>query len=333
MNKSVRGAVVVAVTLMSVASVSACGSSSGGGSASGSKTVYLVSSVGTGWQAGYNSAFMNTLKDKGLTVEYLQDPFDVNKNVSNLDQAIASRPAAVAFMALSTTAVLPSLERAKKLKVPVVSLDGRPDPRAVGLLASSLEADNYALGKFAAQNIVEGLQKQGRKSGNIIALTGTAATNTVQDRMKGFKEVLAATPQYELVATEDANWDQTKTAQLAQQLFAKYKSQGGIAGAYGMADNQAAGIIQAAKQAGVDIGGTNGLIVTGSNCYKSGIDAIKADTQYGTATQAPGTEGVWAAEYVAKLVDGQKIPEQALNQEARVTPDNVNQYAAECSSA
>ena len=198
---------------------------------------------------------------------------------------------------------------------------------------SSLEADNYKQGQFAAQNIVEGLQKQGRKSGNVIALTGTAATNTVQDRMKGFNEVLAKTPQFKLVATEDANWDQTKTAQLAQQLFAKYKSQGGIQGAYGMAAHQAAGIIQAAKQAGLALGGADGLIVTGSNCYKIGIDAIKAGTQYGTATQAPGTEGAWAAGYVAKFLDGEDIPKRVLNNEDRVTKENVAQFEEECGKA
>jgi ABC-type sugar transport system substrate-binding protein len=334
MNRTAQVTLLTSMALSLGVAVAGCGSSSAsGGSSTSKKSVYLVSSVGTGWQGGYNTAFIKTLQDQGVTVTFLQDPFDVSKNVANLDQAIAAKPTAVAFMTLSNTAVLPALERAKKAGVPVINLDGRPDDRGVPLLTSSLESDNLNQGKFAAQNIVEGLKAQGLTSANIIALTGTAATNTVQDRMTGFNEVLAQHPQYKLVATEDANWDQTKTAQLAQQLFAKYKSEGGIQAAYGMADNQAAGIIQAAKQADLALGGAKGLIVTGSNCYKVGIDAIKDGTQYGTATQAPGVEGKWAADYVAKFVDGQTIPKRVLNEEFRVTKANVEKYAPECSGA
>lgn len=332
MKIATRGAVVGSLAL-ALGSLSACGS--GGSSNSddgGTKTVYLVSSVGTGWQTGYNDAFVKILKDQGVKVTLLEDPFDVAKNVANVNQAIAAKPDVVAVMGISDTALLPSFERAKKAGVPVINLNGRPDDRAIPLIASSLEADNYSQGKFAAENIVEGFTAQGLDKANIIALTGTAATNTVQDRMKGFNEVLAAHPDFKLVAEEDANWDQTKSAQLAQQLFAKYKSQGGVQAAYGMADNQAAGIIQAAKQAGIKVG-PNALIVTGSNCYKIGIDSIKAGEQYGTATQAPANEGEWAAGFVAKFVKGEDIPKRELNDEFRVTKANVEEYAAQCSVA
>ena len=56
-----------------------------------------------------------------------------------------------------------------------------------------------------------------------------------------------------------------------------------------MADYMALPIVQAAKQAGCEVGGDDGLIVTSSNCFKVGIDAIKAGELYGTATEDPGT--------------------------------------------
>ena len=56
-------------------------------------------------------------------------------------------------------------------------------------------SDNVALGEFAAQNIVEGLQKLGKKSGKIGVITGTAAMLLTQERMQGFKKVLAEHPE------------------------------------------------------------------------------------------------------------------------------------------
>ena len=100
-------------------------------------------------------------------------------------------------------------------------------------------------------NLVEGMKKAGYKTGNVIALTGTASQNNVTDRMATFKAYMKKFPQYKIVAIEDTNWDQATSAKVAQQLLSKYASKGGIQGAYGMADNMAIGIIQGAKQAGV----------------------------------------------------------------------------------
>ena len=100
--------------------------------------------------------------------------------------------------------------------------------------------DSTQLGTFAAQNLVEGMKKQGLTKGNVIALTGTSSQIDVQQRMAAFKSYLAKTPQFKLVAVQNANWDAVQSASLAKALFAKYASQGGIQGVYGMADYMAA---------------------------------------------------------------------------------------------
>lgn len=341
-----RAAVLVACASLAVG-LGACGSA-GSGSATGDtssssqakpsggasgKSVYLVSAGDVNaWQKNINHRIMDRLQAKGAKVTYLQDPFDPKVQVQNLNQAIAARPDLILIIADDDKAIIPSLHRAQTAKVPVINLNGRPDAGSNGLFAASLEADNRKLGQYAAENIVEGLQAEGRKTANVIAITGLAATNTVQDRMAGFRQALGKHPQYRLVATEDGNWDQVKSAQLAQQLFAKYRSQGGIQAAYGMADNQAVGIVQAARQAGLPLGVTsNGLIVTGSNCFKMGVDAIKAGDLYGTATQAPVPQGDFTADWVLKYLDGEQLPKTVYAPEDRVTKRNLAQFADVCS--
>ena len=100
-----------------------------------------------------------------------------------------------------------------------------------------------------------------------------------------------------------------------------------------MADYQALPIVAAAKQAGCPVGGKNGLIVTGSNCFKVGIDAVKAGTLYGTATEDPGTIAGQTADYVIRYFDHQNPPAKELVKEERVTARNVAQYAEQCSKA
>ena len=181
-------------------------------------------------------------------------------------------------------------------------------------------------------NLVEGMRKAGYRTGNVIALTGTASQNNVTDRMAAFRAHMKKFPQYKIVAVEDTNWDQATSAKVAQQLLSKYASQGGIQGAYGMADNMAVGIIQGARQAGVPVGVAKkgGLIVTGSNCLKVGINAIRSGFQYGTATQAPQVEAALAVKVATQLLTGAKTPKVSYVQEQRITRANVAKFSRLC---
>jgi ABC-type sugar transport system substrate-binding protein len=216
--------------------------------------------------------------------------------------------------------------------VTVLNLDGRAVPAVAGGLHQVL-SDSVALGTYAAENLVDGLQAEGRKSANIALITGTAAMLVTQDRLKGFDAVMRKYPQYKVLSVQDGNWDPVKSGQLAAQLFAKYGCNG-LQGAYGMADYMAVPIVTAAKQAGCPVGVKNhGLIVTGSNCFKIGIDAITAGTMYGTATEDPGTIARLASQYALKLLSGQSVPLTVTVHEDRVDPQTLSQFAAQCSQA
>ena len=326
-----RAAVSLAAGALALSLV-ACGSDDSDGSASQAdaptdgvtgKSIYLV---GVGdvnpWTKVYNELIIERLEDEGAEVTYLQDPFDPQVQVQNLDRAIAAQPDAIMLLGLDYRALTPSLTRAKQANIPVINMNSPAAP-AEDLMALSVESDNPALGRFAAQNIIEGLAAQGKTTGNVIAVTGTAGTQMVIDRMDAFTEELATAPGLKLVEIEDGNWDQATSQEVAQQLFAKYASQGGIQAVYGMADNQALGVIQAAKQAGLPVGGDDGLIVTGSNCFVSGLEAIKAGEMYGTATQSPQIEANYTADQALKFFSGEDLPAKLMAPEERITAENV----------
>ena len=182
-------------------------------------------------------------------------------------------------------------------------------------------------------NLVEGMTKAGYKTGNVIALTGTASQNNVTDRMAAFKAYMKKFPQYKIVAIEDTNWDQATSAKVAQQLLSKYASKGGIQGAYGMADNMAVGIIQGAKQAGVQIGvAKKGLVVTGSNCLAVGINAIKAGPgvrhRHAGAAGRGGPRGQGGGRRSSTA--GRRTRRCPYVQEQRITQANVAKFSKVC---
>ena len=164
-----------------------------------------------------------------------------------MSQATAQKPDAIVVFVADSTAIVPSLARAGAAGIPVMVVGTAVPDSALKYVTLMNLQDSTQLGTFAAQNLVEGMKKQGLTKGNVIALTGTSSQIDVQQRMAAFKSYLAKTPQFKLVAVQNANWDAVQSASLAKALFAKYASQGGIQGVYGMADYMAVGAINASE--------------------------------------------------------------------------------------
>jgi ABC-type sugar transport system substrate-binding protein len=319
------------------ASSAAGATSAGGGTASAAagslkgKTIALVGYGDTNpWGAAFNQRFTGQLSPTGVKIIALTTQ-DSGTQVQYMAQAIADRPDLIVLALDDTTAMAVPIEQAKQAGIPMLVFDGPTDPSVANDVMSVL-SNNEQLGEYAAENLIQGLQAQGRKSAKVIVLTGTKSMLVTQDRMTGFDKVMSTAPQYQVVSQEDANWDPTLSGQDAQQLIAKYGCSG-IQGAYGMADYMALPIVQAAKQAGCAVGGKDGMVVTGGNCFKAGIESIEAGQLYGTATEDPITIANQTAAYVVQYLTGKNPPQHETIQEYRITAANVGQYAAQCSHA
>lgn len=328
------GALAAAVLVLAGCSSSTpAASSSSGTSGLAGKTVALVGyGDASPWGAYYNKIYEGILKKEGAKLLDLTT-MDAGTQVQNMNQAVSQHPDAIVTLIWDTAAMAAPIRKAAAAGVPVIVVDGPPDPSVAHLKGVySVLSDNVSLGKAAASNIVEGLKAQGKTSGNVIAITGTTSMLITQQRMSGFKSVLAKNPGFKLIDQQDSNWDPTKAGTIASQLLAKYGPTG-VQGAYGMADYLAVPIVNAAKQLGFSVGGSDGLVISGGNCFKAGIDAIKAGTMYGTATEDPGTVAKTSAKYTKDFLTGKKVPQILTIKEYQVTSKNLDKFAALCSNA
>jgi ABC-type sugar transport system substrate-binding protein len=284
------------------------------------------------WGAHYNKIYIGALEEEGVEVLDLTS-MDPGTQVQNFNQAVSQQPDVIVTLLWDTAAMVAPIKKAIAAGIPVIVVDGPADPSIAdeeGLYA--VLSDNVALGEIAATNIIEGMKAQGLTEGNVIVVSGTTSMLVTQDRMDGFNSVFEANPGFEIIDVQDSNWDPTAAGDIARQLLAKYGPEG-VQGAYGMADYLAIPIINAAKELGFAVNGENGLIVSGGNCFKVGIDSIKAGELYGTATEDPGTIAQEAADYTASLLKGEDVERVVLVEEFGVTADNVDEYAEQCSNA
>lgn len=329
--KTSRLVVMAALAGAAIFVAGALGASDRQGALTGKNVGVIICTNQNPFCAAWASSVKSGLQKQGASVTVLTSVFDPAVDAQNMNRLIADKPDLIISVPASASAIVPSYIRAKQAGIPILGAIGRQSNAGAKLVTAEARTDDPALGKFAAQNLVEGMKKAGYAKGNVIALTGTASQNNVTDRMAAFKAYLKKFPQYKIVSIQDTNWDQATSAKVAQQLLSKYGSKGGIQGAYGMADNMAIGIIQGAKQAGVKVGlAKKGLIVTGSNCLAVGINAIKSGAEYGTATQAPQVEAALAVKVAAQILNGGKPPKVSYVQEARITKANVAKFAKVC---
>jgi ABC-type sugar transport system substrate-binding protein len=326
---------VVSLAVLALAAIVFVASALGAGqkhsALTGKKVGVIICTNQNPFCAAWANSVKSGLTKQGASVTVLTSVFDPAVDAQNMNRLIADKPDLIISVPASASAIVPSYIRAKAAGIPILGAIGRQSPAGAKLVTAEARTDDPALGKFAAQNLVQGMKQAGFTKGNVIALTGTASQNNVTDRMAAFGAYMKRFPQYKVVSIEDANWDQATSAKDTQQLLSKYASQGGIQGAYGMADNMAIGIIQGAKQAGVKVGvAKKGLIVTGSNCLAVGINAIKAGSEYGTGTQAPQVEAALAVKIAAQILNGGKPPKVSYVHEDRITKANVAKFTKVC---
>jgi len=325
MTKTYKGAIALAfaTTLLSTPALSATDLSS--------KHVILVTcGPSNPWCKVYNERIVGLLKDAKVKVTVLEndlDPVQVNQQMA---QAVSQKPDLVMVEPADDKSLIGAVKKAKAEGVPVLYMDSPADAAIMDDIAFQVVADNYALGKYAGENIIEGLKAQGRTEANVISITGSAGTAMVSERQRGFMDAMAKEPAYTVVEVVSNNWDPVESGRQAQQLFAKYAAQGGIQAVRADADYMAIPVLEAARQAGMKLGGKDGLIVSGSTCSPEGIAAIRAGDMIGTVTADPWTQGGASAEAAIKFLSGETMEKTIMVPEFRVTAANVGDYAEVC---
>ena len=296
------------------------------------KDVTLVSCTSQNPYCGaYNETLTEVLEGAGASVTVLENNYDATVEAQDMGQAISRAPDLIVTLPTDPVGIAINVRRAEEAGIPVIDVVGPLSPEGAEIAASSLLTNDEELGRIAARNLQTGLKEAGVDSGKIAAITGTASMLITKARMEGFEDELSKTPEYELVEVQDGNWDPVQTAQIAGSLFSKYASKGGLQGVYGMADYQASAIVPPAEQAGLNPGDPNGgLMITGSNCAPTGIEAIEEGTMYGGATQSPTTQASDHALWIAKFLSGEEIPKTVFDEHVALTKDNLAKYKAEC---
>ncbi len=147
--------------------------------------------------------------------------YDINQEVTVLDQVIAKKPAGILITSMNPVALTPAINQAVSQGIPVISFDSdAPNSKRYAYLGTS----NAEAGSQAATFLGNSLKGKGS-----VAIISTPGELNLDQRVQGFESTMRSQfPKIKVVAVENGNSNQITTAQITSTLLERYPNLSGI---------------------------------------------------------------------------------------------------------
>ena len=260
----------------------------------------------------------------GVTLQVEDGGNDVNKQLSEVQNFVASKVDAIIVNAVDTSATAAITKLAADANIPLVYVNRQPVnldslPANQAFVASN-EADS---GTLETKQICKLLKDAGKGSGaNVYVMEGQLSNQAAVQRTQDVKDVIA-TPECKFIKIIDlqtAEWSRDK----AQSLMANWITAGTPYDAViANNDEMAIGALQAMKAAGVD---TKKVIIGGVDATQDALASMKAGDLKVTVFQDAAGQGKGALDAALALAAGKKVDRKVYVPFQLVTPENMANF-------
>ena len=294
--KALKSAVLLGVLALGAGSLSACtddmSASAGGEQSTEVKSVGLmVQDLGNPFFNSMKNGVEAAAKDMGATFSAQDGRQDLAAQNDQVDAFIQQGVDVLLINAVDSEGVGPAVQRARDAGITVVAVDvGAKNAQA------TVTTDNVQAGRLACESLIEQIGGKGE----ILIVDGTPTTS-IQDRVAGCEEALAAAPDVKVVGQQNGDNGREKALTLTTDMLTASPN---IAGIFGVNDPTALGANLAAQQAG-----KNNLIITGVDGSPEAVAEMgKGSSMFkGTAAQDPNLLGSTALEMAVKIRSGETL--------------------------
>jgi inositol transport system substrate-binding protein len=263
-------------------------------------------------------------KEKGVDAQIEVAEKDPAKQLSQIQNFIASGVDAIIVNPVDTDATAAQTKLAADAGIPLVyvnrqpvNLDSLPDNQT---FVGSDERDS---GTLEAKEVCRLLKEKGKGGGaNIVVMMGQLNNQAARQRTQDVHDVIA-TPEcsfMKIVEEQTANWYRTEAADLMTNwLSAGVKFDAFVSNN----DEMAIGGIQAMKAAGLSMAD---IVVGGVDATQDALAAMQAGDLDVTVFQNAAAQGSGAVDAALRLKKGEKLGKVVWIPFELVTPANIDNY-------
>ncbi len=248
------------------------------------------------WQAVKQGA-EQAAKDFNVTITFEGPESEamVDKQIEMLQAALDKKPSAIGLAALDSKAVIPLLERARTLKIPVIGFDSGVDS---DIPLTTAATNNVAAASLAADKMAALIGN----AGEIAVIVHDQTSRTGIDRRDGFvNRIKSKYPKITIVAVQYGGGDQLKSTDLAKAIIQGHPN---IKGFFGANEGSAIGVLNGV----VELKKQGKIVVIGYDSGQAQMDAVRSGVMAGAITQNPVGIGYKCVEAAVKALRGEKLP-------------------------
>ncbi|MER6030934.1 sugar ABC transporter substrate-binding protein [Streptomyces sp. NPDC001851] len=235
-------------------------------------------------------------KRLGLSVKTTNSQNDVAKLTADAQTFISQGVKGMAMAPQDTAAIAPTLAQLEAKKIPVVTVDTRPDTGKVFMV---VRADNRAYGEKACQYL--GTKLGGK--GKVVMLQGDLSSVNGRDRTEAFNDCMKKNYPGIKVFGEATNWD---GAVAAQKLQTDLTANPDIKGVYMQSSFALSGTLQVLRQKGLLAGPKDKrhVFVVSNDGIPEELKDIAAGQIDATVSQPADLYAKYALYYLKAAIDG-----------------------------
>ncbi|WP_181793883.1 sugar ABC transporter substrate-binding protein [Streptomyces sp. WELS2] len=232
----------------------------------------------------------------GLGLKTTNSQNDVAKLAADAQTFISQGVKGIAMAPQDTAAIAPTLAQLEAKRIPVVTVDTRPDSGKVFMV---IRADNRAYGEKACKYL--GTELGGK--GKVVMLQGGLDSINGRDRTDAFNACMRARYPDIKVFAEATNWD---GAVAAQKLQTDLTAHPDIKGVYMQSSFALSGTLQVLKQKGLLTGPKDKkhVYVVSNDGIPEELASIAAGRIDATVSQPADLYAEYALYYLRAAVDG-----------------------------
>jgi len=269
------------------------------------------------WQT-MERGYQDAAAEKGVTIDVLSVPTeqDTEQQLNQLQTALAQGYDAIMVSPITPANLIPALVAANQAGIPIINVDERVDPAAAeaagAKLTSVIASDNRDAGARAAQYMIDNIPDGGK----VAIIEGKAGNQSGLDRKEGFQEAIETAGNFEIVASQPADWDQQRALDAATNIL---QANPDLVGFYAANDTMALGVVEAARAAGK----LDQAVIIGTDAIPAALAAVQAGDMEGTVAQFPAEEARIATSLAILALQGHPVEGFIPSPIELITKDNV----------
>jgi ribose transport system substrate-binding protein len=221
--------------------------------------------------------------------------FDSARQANQIDEFIVQKVDAMVVCPCDSRSVGASIAAANKANIPVFTADiACTSP--IGKVAAHIASDNVEGGRVAARLLARAIGNKGK-----VVVLSHPEVASVSDRVKGFKQELAAHADVQIVAELSSDGKRDKAVRVMEDLLQAHPD---LRGVFGINDDTALGALAAVEAAGKLLQ----IKIVGYDATPEARSKIKSGQLYGDVIQSPRRIGTLTIQAIQDLFEGRTPP-------------------------